>query len=77
MNQPRIVKPCKPFRRHLPQHLRKLPHEAPRYVRHTAHDTQLQASDRDLGGRVRGVGQLGGRRGSGEGFNGGVEGGEV
>ena len=76
MNQHRIVEPRKPSRRHRPQHLRKLPHEAPRHVRRTARDTQLQAPDRVLGVRVRRAGQFGPRAGS-EGFNGGVEGGEV
>lgn len=76
MNQPRIVKPRKPSRRHRPQHLRKISHEAPRHVRRTARDTQRQAPDRVLGVRVRRAGQFGPRAGS-EGFDGGVEAGEV
>ena len=76
VDQSRIIEPREPFRRHLPQHLRKPPHEAPRHVRDATGDVELETAHGDFGVRVRGVWEFGRRRG-GEGFDGGVEGGEV
>ena len=76
VDQSRIVKPRKASYRHLPQHLRKLPDEVPRHVRDITDDAELQITDGDFSIRIRCVWKFG-PRGGGEGFDGGVEGGEV